>query len=240
MSVADAVVSRHVGTHFAGADDVVRGHGVAGVRQAHVDDGRAQVFQRSRCRPDGLLHVGVHPVDEVLLRQADAHSSDLLRQRRRIVGNRRIARGGVERVGSGDGSQEVRHVFDGLGKGADRIQRTGHAHHAEAAGAAVGDLQSRAAAVRRGLPDGSPRIGPQRKQTLVRRHGRRRSAGGTARNTGRIPGILRHTVAGRLSTAAHGEFISIRFSHADGSRLFQSLRSGGVEGRAVVFIAQNN
>src|SRR5208282_1428187 len=105
--VTDAVVARQVGAGLGRADDVVAGNRVLGVRQADLNRLAAQSAQQ----PDALFHLLpglVFQAREVLLRQPDPHSLDVLRERLAVVRHRGEGAGGVPGIAPGDGPQQHR------------------------------------------------------------------------------------------------------------------------------------
>ena len=71
VAVAHAVVAGEVGTGFGGRDDVVAGHGVADVREAHFLERGAFGFHLLEHCLDGGLAFRVETFGEVFLRNAN-------------------------------------------------------------------------------------------------------------------------------------------------------------------------
>ena len=73
--IADAVEARQVGRGLRGREDVINGQRVLGVRQADLADVRAERLHLFDGNPRLFLDFGLHPLDEIFLRDADAQTA---------------------------------------------------------------------------------------------------------------------------------------------------------------------
>src|SRR5439155_3872341 len=122
-AVAHAVVAREVRGGFGWLDDVVDREPVVGEREAHLDDVRALTFELAKRVPHGLLDTELHPLDEELLRYADAQALHTLGEVAPQVLSRERHRRRVVRILAEQRLADDRRVLDGMREGSDLIER---------------------------------------------------------------------------------------------------------------------
>ena len=224
VAVAYAVVAREVRARFRRRDHVVRGNRQLHVREADFDGLRAEPAVFGESVLDAAHHAAIATFAtfaEKFLRQADLQAGQGLFQVVRVILDRAVEARRVARV-------EPRHDIEQegaiLGRARDRaalVERRGVGDHAVARDDAVGRLDSRQVAHRRGLADRTAGVGAGGRRREKRGDGGGRSARGAAGNTSGIPGIARDAEIRGLGRRAHGELVHVRLAEDD--------RAGGVE-----------
>ncbi len=228
VAVADAVVAGEVGRGLCGRDDVVGRQRVAGMWQRHLPELRAEPLVRLRRRFHRGPDLGVHAVDEVLARHADAHSGHARLEICVVVGRVELRGGGVARVVPGDDLQQRRHVAHRPGHGPDLVERAGVGEDPVTGHAAVGGLQPHGVGEGRGLSDGAAGVRPQRAEALARRHRRRRAARGAAGRAREIPRVAGGPIRGGLVGRAHRELVLVELAEDGQARRLQQRDGRGV------------
>src|SRR4029453_119246 len=86
--VAHAIVAGEVRRRLRRGDEVVGGDGVLGMRQRDGLDDGAQSLELTDGRTNGGIDLGLHPLDEVLLRETDAQAAYAASERGAVAGTR--------------------------------------------------------------------------------------------------------------------------------------------------------
>ena len=133
---------------------------------------RAQSLQHGGGVPDGLSHLRVDYVVEVLLRQADAQALYAPAHLRGEVLGGRVRGRRVSRVVAGYGVQHEAGVLGGAGHRACGVQAEGERIDAVAADAPEGGLEAHDAAEGRRDADGAAGVAAERGHALAGRDGR--------------------------------------------------------------------
>ena len=234
VAVAHAVEAREVRARLGGSDDVIDGHRVFGMRQAHLHDLRAGVGARLHGGVRNGLHLGVEPVDEVLLRKAELHALQRSTLKRlRVVGDGDVGRGAVHLVVAREDLEEEGCVRNTLRHGANLVERTCEGGHAEARDASVARLEAHAVAEARRLADGAAGIGAEGRNREIAADSRRAAAGAAARHARRVAGVHRATEGGVLGGGPHRELVHVHASRAHRARRLQVLDHRRVVGAHV-------
>ena len=227
MAVADAVVARQVRRRLGGADQIVGGDGVLGVRQRDRDDLRPGAAELVERRAHRRLDLGVHAGLKILGRHAEPHAGQSLAPcaRRLTIGaDRRRDRRRVERIDARHDLQQRRGVLDGAAERPRVIERRGEGDDAVARDAPVGRLHPDHPAERRRLPDRAAGIGPGRARAQRCRHRRRRAARRSARHVRGRPGVARRLDRAVLRRRAHRELVHVQLAERDGAGRLQARR----------------
>src|SRR5262249_45832990 len=103
QAVTNAVIAREVRTGLRRGDDVIGGEGVVGVRHANVHRFAAGLVKQFDSFFTLIAHSRIHPLAEVVARDADSHA---LHRSAHVVRISRHGRGGgsgVVRIAAGNG-----------------------------------------------------------------------------------------------------------------------------------------
>ena len=230
----DAVVPRQVRTGLRRRDDVVGADRVGAVRERNFDQLRSEFLQDFRRFAHGRRDLGVEPLSEELLHQADPHRLQRALGDFEIRLRRRGKAGRIARIVAGDDFHEERRVADVLGDRADLVERRGERDQTVAGDAAVGRLEPDHAAERGRLADGAAGVRAEREMGHVGGDGGGRAAAGTARDPGRVPRISRGAEGRILRRGTHGEFVEVRFPDQDRAVAPETFDHVGVVGRREV------
>ena len=121
-TIAHAVVTGQVGACLGRGDDIVGGQGVLGVGHGDFHHFRPQGPEGVYGLIDGLFHGRIRAGHEILLRQADAQSLDVIDEGLGIVNSLGTNRCGVFGIMTGNGVQHQGAVGHIAGDGPDLIQ----------------------------------------------------------------------------------------------------------------------
>ena len=162
-------------------------------------------------------------VEEVVDGDADSQAGDAAVEARGVVGDGRVERRRVERVGAGDGVQHQRAVAHVAGERADVVERPGERRDAALRRPAVGGLEPDGAAERGGDADRSAGVGADPDHARARGERRRRAAARAAGDAADVP-----RVAGGRGDRPVGELVGVGLPDHHHARREQVLDHDGV------------
>ena len=148
-----------------------------------------------------------------------------------IVRNRDIGAGRVAFIEAGHLVEDEGRVRRRARHDPGLIERGGEGDHAPARAASIGRLDAGDAAQRRRLTDRSAGVARRGRRAQSCSHRRRRTARGTARHAGRVPGIPDRAIPARLVARPHGELVHVGLAEHHGAGRRQPLDDGRVIGR---------
>ena len=122
MAVVNAVKAGQVARRFRRGDDVVRRHREVTVRQRQFLHGCAQPLVDTKRFAQGLFHLAVQPLAEVLADDADRQGSKRLIQGLDIVRHRAVDAGAVARIVTRDHSEQQSDIGDATAEGPDLVE----------------------------------------------------------------------------------------------------------------------
>ena len=180
VAVTHAVIAGEVGRGFGRGDDIISGQGVFRVRQRDRDDLGALGFQPGNTLIPKRGDFGIHAVEPIFGRDADALALHAARQAGSVIRNRDIEAGRILGIEPAHGGEHERTIGDSACHRPGLIERGGKGDRAPTRSPAIGWLDAGDADECGGLADRAAGIGAGGAGTQPRRNGCRRTAGRTA------------------------------------------------------------
>ena len=132
QAITHAIIAGEVGRSFGGRNDIISGQRIFGVRQRHIDNLGARIFQPIYALFPQSFNFGGHAIDAIFLWNADFLALQAGRQARFPLRHGQVERGCVLRVKARHIFEQDRAVADIARHGSCLIQRRGKGHHAPA------------------------------------------------------------------------------------------------------------
>ena len=201
------------------------------MRQRDIDDGRAGGLHPGDPLVPQRGNLGIHAVEAIFLRDADALAAQIAAQSGGKVGDGEVERGRILRIITAHGGEQQRTILDGPRHRPGLIERRGKGDNAPARAAAIGRLDARNADECRGLADRAASIGARCARHQPRRYCRRRAARRAAGDeiaigTFRLPWRDHLAIGAGLVRRAHGEFIEVELAEHHRAITEQIARHG--------------
>ena len=187
----------------------------------------AEAGENLRGRTDRRGHLGVDPVEVMVLRNAHPQPGDRALEHAQVVRNAAAARRRVARVVPRHDLEDQRRVGDRSRQRTQVVHRPRQRHRPGAAHATVRRLETGDAATRGRQPDGAAGVAAERRE---RESGGHRGGRAAARAPGAVAGLPRV-----VPERAHRQLRHVQLAQGDGAGFAQPRHRGAFDRRGEVF-----